>query len=196
MATELKVALAFDDMCLVPCHVPPHRQTPNCSSADRAQMVCLAAAESGELLVDGRELRRSGMSYTVETLMYLRNELGSGVSLSWCVGMDSLVNLTSWHRWRELLDYCHLVVVSRPGFTLPETGEIGQWLALNQGHVEDIHSQPSGKVIVKTLSLLPISATDIRAKRAAGISAQNLLPNAVWHYIEEKHLYLTEEVKS
>ena len=159
-------------------------------------MVSLAASQTEALSVDERELQRTSVSYTIDTLMELRAELGDEVSISWCVGMDSLVNLSTWHRWQELLNYAHLVVVARPGFIVPSEGDVASWLHQHVSTAATLHECSNGSVVIETLSLLPISATDIRAKRAAGLSAQDLLPDSVWQYIEEKHLYLTEEVES
>ena len=128
MALELSEQLQFDEFSLVPCHRPPHRESPGCSDRVRAEMVELAIADCDSLRMDDRELKRDSLSYSIDTLRQLREEYGEQVSLCWCVGMDSLVNLSSWYRWRELLDFAHLVVVARPGWDLPESGEVAQWL--------------------------------------------------------------------
>ncbi len=192
MALELKQVLNLTEMRLLPCHQPPHRQLPGRSSADRAAMVRLAVAECEPLTVDERELKRQKPSYTVDTLAELRAEQGPEVSLCWCVGMDSLVTLHQWHRWRELLDYGHLVVTARPGWQVPETGTMATWLQQHLASAEQLHQRPSGAVVVQELTRLDISATEIRAMIAAGRSPQFLLPDAVWRYIEEKRLYREE----
>jgi nicotinate-nucleotide adenylyltransferase len=191
MALELKQACRFDEMYLLPCRYPPHRPAPSCSDQQRLHMVSLAVAEHDHLQADGRELNRAGLSYTIDTLIELRRELGDNISLSWCVGLDSLVNITTWHRWRELLDYAHLVVVDRPGWCLPEVGEVIDWLQQNRATPDILHSEPSGKVIIQPLSLIDVSATDIRGRIKAKKSVQFLLPDAVWRYVNENRFYQT-----
>ncbi len=190
MALELRQQLPFDEMRLLPCHRPPHRETPHCRSSDRAAMVKLAIQSSTLLAIDERELKAERPSYTVDTLYQMRQELGPKVSLCWCVGMDSLVNLATWSRWQSLLDVGHLVVVARPGWQPPDTGELAQWLRFHQ--VTDsqyLRAKPHGHVLVVQQSLLEISASYIRAQIAKGFSAEFLLPQAVWDYIHARGLY-------
>lgn len=194
MARELKTALALDEMRLLPCHLPPHRQQPGVSSQLRAEMAEMAVLDCKDLSVDCRELNRHSPSYSIDTLIELReelnNELGSDTSLTLCMGMDSLNSLTSWHRWNELLNYAHIAVVSRPGCDYPDAdSEVGLWLVEHQGSPEIIAAQAAGTVSVYQLSLLPISATDIRAQIARGKSPSALLPQSVWRCIEEHGLY-------
>lgn len=190
MALEFKQCLGLGEMRLLPCHLPPHREMPGRSSEDRAAMVRLAVADCPQLQVDERELNRNEPSYTVETLAEIRRELGAEVSLCWCVGMDSLVNLNRWHRWQELLDVAHLVVAARPGWNLPEEGEVAEWYRRHQVSTQELHSRPGGGVVVVEQSLLDISATNIRELIAAGQSSEFLLPDAVRRYIEDNRLYL------
>lgn len=189
MALELKQKLALDEMRLLPCHQPPHRDRPLRSSEDRAAMVEAALADCDELSCDRRELLLDQPSYTMETLTQLRREVGPQVSLCWCVGMDSLVNLASWHRWQELLSVAHLVVTARPGWQLPQQGEIAQWLQDHRAPSQQLTQTNAGAVVVCEMSQLEISATDIRQMIAAGYSAQFLMPEAVWSYIQESGLY-------
>jgi len=189
MALELKQRLALDEMRLLPCHQPPHRDRPLRSSEDRAAMVELAVADCDALSCDQRELQLDQPSYTIETLTQLRREVGAQVSLCWCVGMDSLVNLASWHRWQELLEVAHLVVTARPGWQLPQQGEVAQWLQRHQSTPQQLAQASAGAVVVCEMSQLDISATDIRQMIAVGHSAQFLMPEVVWSYIQESDLY-------
>jgi nicotinate-nucleotide adenylyltransferase len=193
LALELSQTLGFDQMRLVPCHLPPHRESPGCGSEQRATMVELAIQDCPQLSIDRRELSKPSASYTVETLAEMRAELGEEVSLSWCVGMDSLVNLSSWHRWRELLDYGHLVVVGRPGWQPPECGEVHDWLQDRLADGQIIRQRTHGSVIIEQLSMLPISATAIRQQLSQGQSPRFLLPDSVCQYIRQQQLYLSEE---
>ena len=189
IALELQQHLRLDEMRLLPCHLPPHRRAPPRSARHRAAMVRLAVEHCPHLQVDERELHRRTPSYTIDTLLELRRELGAEAALCLTLGMDSLVHLDSWHRWQELTDHAHLVVAARPGWQLPDTGPVAQLLAGRLAAAADIRRQPAGLVVVAQLSLLPVSSTDIRRQLAAGDSPQYLIPDAVWHYIREHGLY-------
>lgn len=195
-AVELREHLGLDELRLMPSARPPHREQPGVSAEHRLAMLQLAIGKenlAAGLLADDRELRREGLSYTVETLAQLRVELGDNVALCLCIGMDSLVNLHTWQRWQALSDYAHIVVAARPGWHLPETGPVAQWLA---GRCTDdpklLSKSPSGRVLVEAMTLLPVSATQIREDLAAGSSVRYLVPDAVIQYIHQHGLYKQE----
>ena len=189
MARALKVALGLDEMRLLPCHLPPHRQQPGVDSQQRARMVELAVADCEYLTVDCRELKRDRHSYSIDTLIELREKLGPDASLTLCMGMDSLNSLSSWHRWQELLDCAHIAVVARPGCSLPDSGELVPWLLEFGGSVDTINRLAGGSVAVFDLGLVPISATDIRGRISNNESIISLVPAAVRPYINEHDLY-------
>src|SRR3546814_8034309 len=88
---------------------------PGATADQRAEMLDLAVAGEPGLAVDRRELRRDGRSYSIDTLLELRAELGGDAPVALLVGADSFVGLPDWHRWRELFDHAHFVVAQRPG---------------------------------------------------------------------------------
>jgi nicotinate-nucleotide adenylyltransferase len=195
-ALELVERLDLARLHLMPSAQPPHREAPDCSAEDRAAMVELAVRGEPRLVCDRRELRRAGPSYSFDSLISLRAELGAERSLCLSVGFDAVAELDGWHRWRELLDLAHLVVIARPGWQLPQGGEVAEWLAQHRVHEHAaLRAAPAGGVLVETLRPLDISATDIRALLAAGRSARFLLPDSVLGYIESHHLYQAEEAR-
>lgn len=189
VALELKQQLHLDEMRLMPCHRPPHRAAPAVNSAQRSALVHLAVAECEALQVDERELQREQASYTIDTLIELRREIGEEVSLIWVLGADAFGGLNTWHRWRELLDYAHLVVVGRPGFALPEAGEVAELLCTAEASASVLDERSRGAIVLPSLSLLDISATAIRAQIARGESPQFLLPDVVWRSIASQQFY-------
>lgn len=193
LALEAGEHLGLEQVRLLPCHQPPHRATPDVGSAERAEMLRLAVAECPLLSADNRELGREGPSYTLESLRSVRAEVGPETALVWIMGSDAFAGLESWYRWRELLDYAHLLVVARPGWELPTEGPLADWLTRHSAEPEALESSPCGGVMVRTLRLLPISATEIRALIGAGRSPQFLLPEPAWHYIRAQGLYRPAE---
>lgn len=189
-ALELVEHLGLDHLRLMPCAVPPHREAPSCAAADRAAMVELAVSSEPRLRCDTRELERAGTSYTIDSLLQLRGELGEGHSLSLVMGCDAVLKITTWHRWEELLEVAHIVVIARPGWHFPQQGGVADWLEAHR--VPDpkvLLSAAAGSILVEELRPLSISSTEVRELLAAGQSARYLLPEPVLDYIQDKQLY-------
>jgi nicotinate-nucleotide adenylyltransferase len=106
------------------------------------------------------------------------------------IGMDALQGLDRWHRWRELLDLCHVVVATRPGWTPPRSGPVAaQVRGRLVAEAEALRVRPVGKLLFCPVTHLDISASRIRALLAAGQSPRYLLPAAVLEYIQVLGLY-------
>jgi nicotinate-nucleotide adenylyltransferase len=108
------------------------------------------------------------------------------------VGTDAFLGLTSWHRWHELTDYCHMVVMNRPGAKLPEQGELADFIRQHQ--VMDagkLGSQAAGLLLFHQVSQLEISATAIRKLLGSGGEAGFLLPERVLDIIRSEGVYAT-----
>lgn len=189
-ALELVEHLGLDHLRLMPCAVPPHREAPDCSAADRAAMVELAVSSEPRLRCDTRELNRDGVSFTIDSLLEIREELGEGHSLSLVMGCDAVLKIATWHRWEELLDVAHIVVIARPGWHFPERGEVANWLEMHRASAKDVLvNAVAGSILVEELRPLAISSTEVRELLAAGQSARYLLPEPVLDYIQDKQLY-------
>jgi len=189
-ALELVEKLRLEKLHLMPCANPSHREAPQCSAQHRAAMVELAVAREPQLLCDTRELMRSGPSYMIDSLMELRDELGEQRSLCMVLGCDAVIAIDTWHRWEELLDWAHIVIIARPGWSLPEQGKVAKWLQAHRVEKLDrMHTQSAGDILVEELRPLAISSTEIRELLAARRSPRYLLPPTVLDYIEEHHLY-------
>lgn len=189
-ALELVERLQLAQLRLMPCAVPPHREAPACSAHSRAAMVELAVAGEARLVCDSRELQRSGKSYTIDSLIALRHELGDERSLCLVMGCDAVLGISQWHRWRELLDWAHIVVIARPGWELPSGGAVAQWLERHRLlAAQELRSRPAGGIIIEELRPLAISSTEIRELLSTGRSARYLLPESVLDYIQSHNLY-------
>ena len=189
-ALELRETLGLAEVRLMPAAQPPHREAPDCSASLRAELVSLAVAGEPGLCCDRRELGRTGPSYTIDSLQELRTELGPDSSLCLIVGADALAALDSWHRWRELTDLAHIVVLARPGWKVPHLGPVAKWL--QQHLVEaagDLRDSAAGRVLLQHLRPLAISSTEIRQLISNGRSPRYLLPDAVWERIKSAGLY-------
>ena len=144
-ALELKTLLDLERVHIVPCADPPHRTAPMSDGALRLRMVQAAIRDEPGFVADDRELKRAGVSYTIDTLASFRAEL-PGRSLCLLLGMDAFLSLPQWHRWQDLLELAHLVVAHRPGWLAPQTGTLGALLRARRSLVpEDLRSAPAGR---------------------------------------------------
>ena len=188
-AFELLHALRLAEVRLVPAGNPPHRGIPLCDARHRLDMVRAAVADQPGLVVDDREVRREGPSYTVLTLRELRDEAPRR-PICLLLGMDAFLGLPQWHEWRSVFDLAHVVVAHRPGWTAPDTGTLGELLAARgTQRVEDLHQSVAGRIHVRPVTQLEISSTDLRDLIVAGQDPRYLLPDAVRALIRDTGCY-------
>ncbi len=178
-AFEMLQALDFGEVRFIPCSDPPHRGITYASAEQRYRLVELAIDGQDGFVSDDRELRRDGLSYTVDTLISLREEFPDR-SLGLIVGMDAFLGLPGWHRWDEILNFAHIVVAHRPGWKAPDLGVLGKLISDHGTHrVGDLHTAIAGRVHIHAVTQLEISSTEIRDLVAAGRDPCFLMPGAV-----------------
>lgn len=188
-AEELKQLLAIDEVRLLPCHIPPHRQLPNCHHLDRLAMLKLAVMGT-DLLVDDRELKQDRISYSVDTLEQCREEFGGEVALSWVMGTDAFAKLDSWHRWQDFLSLANIIVIQRPDCRLPTAGPIATLLEQHRlNNCQQLTKMTHGGIGLIELTPHPIAATVIRQKVKEGKEVSGYLLPSVLDYIKNNHLY-------
>ncbi len=188
-AFEMLQALRFDEVRFMPCGSPPHRESPVADAELRLRMVQVATEGQHGFMVDDRELRRPGPSYSVDTLTALRSEFPLR-SLALIIGMDAFLGLPKWYQWREILQLAHVVVAHRPGWRAPDMGPLGELLADRGTHrIGDMHQAKSGHIYIHDVTQLEISSSEIRELVAAGRDPRFLMPDAVRNVIEQSGCY-------
>lgn len=191
LARAARDAWALDEVRLMPTGRSWQKTGAGAGSAQRLAMVRLAlagVAPAERLIVDDREVRRDGPTYTVDTLRELRAELGPEPMLVLVLGSDQLRNLHTWHRWRELFEHAHLVATQRervPLDALP--AEVESELAARGA--DALPDAPGGAIAFFRMPAVPVSATALRAQLARGERPDGLSPPAVLDYIETNGLY-------
>jgi nicotinate-nucleotide adenylyltransferase len=178
-----EAAEALDaDVRLLPASVPPHREQPVADARTRAALVRAALVGQARLTLDTRELHREGPSYTIDTLIELRGEIGDERPLVLLVGADAFAGLATWHRWRELFDYAHIGVLTRPGHeatSLPT--ELRTKIASRRcADAASLRDAPAGRVLPIAVTPLEISASQVRAILASGREPRWLVPDALF----------------
>jgi nicotinate-nucleotide adenylyltransferase len=192
MAQELADTLSLTEIRFIPAAKPPHKAAPTVSAQQRAEMVQLAIADNPLFKLDRRELNRQGASYTIDTLISLREELGEKVSICLIMGGDAFSHLDSWHRWQELLHNCHIILVQRPS-KQAQSKLSNQLTAFLESHytenADDLAEKPAGYIHMQHITAQDIAATSIREKLVAGKNAKYLVPDQVLAYIQQQQLY-------
>jgi nicotinate-nucleotide adenylyltransferase len=190
IAEELGDALDLDEVRLMPANMPPLRTVPVVSGAERLHMVRLAIADNSRLVADEREVAKTSLCYTVDTLAELRAEFGPERPICLMLGADAFARLHRWHRWRDLFALAHFAVAERGGHASIATAPLDHELAAEVGLLAE---QPAGAIYLAPTSVLQISATRIRGLIAHGASARYLLPQPVLDYIHERGIYRQAE---
>lgn len=156
-------------------------------------MLRLAISEiPGDLfIINEEELEREKPSYTWETLQLLRKKYNSDESIVFIIGQDSLLTLPKWYRGLELLDFCHLLVCTRPGYQLTKAiAKNYDWLYTRLVYNFDaMYYKSAGLIYHANTPGISVSSSEIRKKYRSGLSCGILTPTSVQKYIKKWGLY-------
>jgi nicotinate-nucleotide adenylyltransferase len=190
--------LSLTKILFIPANIPPHKATPNVSAKQRAKMVHLACSTENLFTCDERELKRDGNSYTVDTLQELAVTFPQQ-TLYFIIGLDSLLTFTQWHKYKEILSLCHLVVNTRPNYQLEFIDQATRILLNNHqvNEINELKKQKSGGILLLPHTLpsyhnhlhLDISSSDIRQRLAKQHDCHQLLDPNVLTFIHKNRLY-------
>ncbi|MBM4126538.1 MAG: nicotinate (nicotinamide) nucleotide adenylyltransferase [Nitrospira sp.] len=195
--------LQLDHILFIPTGDPPHKQDGSLApAAHRYEMVRLAIADKPAFGLSDMEIRRTGKSYTIDTVQTLQHQFGPSTDLHLLIGLDAFLDLPNWKDPRELLRRCRFVVVPRPGqsfqslATMPLLPVLPPQALMQLDTGESLRLDiaiPSCRGIV-CLSIPPCStsASDIRERIRHGMTLANLLPPLVGSYILQHHVYQEE----
>jgi nicotinate-nucleotide adenylyltransferase len=188
-AFEMMQVLRLSEVRFFPRGDPPHRGSTYATAQLRLEMVRAATSGQPGFVVDDREMRRDGPSYTIDTLISLRKE-HPDASLGLIIGMDAFLGLTSWYRWDELLDLAHIIVAHRPGWRAPDMGALGDIIDRHgTHHIDDLHDNSHWQIHINAVTQLEKSSTEIRDIVAAGRDPRFLMPDVVRDIIADNHCY-------
>ena len=195
LAEEVRERFRLDTMIFIPSGKPPHKGMSLPEGRHRLEMVRLAIEGNRCFTADDLEVRRTGKSYTIETLRELKDRYPRSTDFFFLIGMDAFRDITTWHEADLLCRYAHFVVVPRTGYPL---GSPRPWLPPSLKLSTPRHPRKGiirypaagGKSIFMTeTEILSLSASTIRRRAAAGSSLRYLVPEAVEKYIARNRLY-------
>ncbi len=156
------------------------------SDIHRLEMLKLAIEDDPTFKIDARELQRPGPSYTIDTLEDIVREHPED-RLYLLIGMDAWRQFERWQRWREIIKFCHLVALSRPGFSFTELPE--RWEKRRANDLQDLKNAAAGKLIFVTVPACDAASNKIRERIRQGRSTEAGLTASTRHYIEHHQLY-------
>ena len=181
IAETARVALGLESVLFIPAGEPwlksGQRITP---AIHRLRMVQLAVADNPDFCVCDCEVRRSGASYTVDTLRELRHAYPNDTDLYFIVGSDVL---DQFHRWKEpegILELCWLAVIERPGGPANAVGTLAERFP---------DAVACGAIVSVAGPRVDFSASELRRVLAEGQSVRYQMPDAVAEYIKRHGLY-------
>ncbi len=180
LAEEARRCLLLERVVFVPAGDPWRKAgQPIAPGEHRLAMVRLAVADNPAFEVSTLELEGSGPSYTADTLEQVRRERGPGTELYFIVGEDALEDLPHWKDPGRIIAQAYLAVAPR-----------GSWQSSDVAALERAAPGISQKLVTFDMPRMDISATDLRARAAAGDSLRYLVPAPVEEYIRRHRLYV------
>lgn len=146
----------------------------------RLEMLRLALEDTPYCRISEMEIKRSGPTYTIDTINELRKRLDAEDELFFILGQDILMQLPQWHDASDMVQLCYLVAAPRPGVKKPD-------LKALEAQIPGI----TQRVMLMKEPKVDISASDIRERVARGLSVRHLVPEPVNRYIKEHRLYVS-----
>ncbi len=186
IALEVAETFSLEEVRMIPVNVPSHRALPEASAFDRCEMI--SSVETYPLILDDVEIQRGGISYSIDTLEYLKKELIDSV-FCLILGADAFRSIKSWHRANDLFSLTNVVVVARGEVAKIEKESF--YLALGgkpTENPEDLKTA-SGFVYFMDAPIMQVASSKIREKIKLGRSIKGLVPSQVEKIIREKKLY-------
>lgn len=184
LAEEALSKLKLDQIWFIPTGKPWLKESLEITDGfNRLEMVKIATKSNPRFVASSIEIDRSGPTYTIDTLRYLKDKLGTKTSIYFILGLDTLANFHRWNRPEEILDLCEFVVSNRPGF--------GNTKILDE-QLERFEGIGSITTLLN-IPMLDISGTNLREMIRQGLSIRYRVPDGVEEYIYSNGLYGADE---
>ena len=184
---SVRQQLDLSHVLFVPAARPRLRSVPTASATHRLEMLKRALASEPSFDVNDLELGRDGPSTTVLTLEALQYDYQE-TPICFILGIDAFLGLPQWHRWTELLELAHFVVMSRPGTVLPVERPTW-WVRAETTDLSIVHQRRAGSIVMVEVPPMDIAASNIRERLRTGDDISRSVPKSVIDYITEHRLY-------
>jgi nicotinate-nucleotide adenylyltransferase len=196
-----KKAFSLDRTYIIPSAIPPHKNNLGLvKAADRLEMIRQAVSDHPDLVLSDIELKRSGPSYTIDTVIHFKSTFSEDTRLYLVVGLDAFLEIDTWKSYNDLLRIIPFIILARPDPKWKDASRQRQVLEkflkrrISKGY--NFSSSRFGffhtdkqPIFISKVSLLDISSSAIRELIKTGESIQSLVPQNVERYIKSKGLY-------
>jgi nicotinate-nucleotide adenylyltransferase len=191
-ALAARRAVRLDRVLLVPSNIPPHRRDgPAASAFHRFAMTALAVQECEGFEASDMELQAAGTSYTSDTLDRLHAAGVDRTQMFFITGADAFAEIETWHRFPEVLDLAHFVVVSRPGHPAPDLpARLPRLASRMLTGTPDARRASKPAIFLVDGRTPDVSSTEVRRRIRRGAPLAGLVPGAVERHITRHRLYL------
>jgi nicotinate-nucleotide adenylyltransferase len=199
---EVKADFDLDKILIIPSALPPHKELDGVADAeDRLEMIRLAFSDDPSFMISDVELKRSGPSYTIDTVRHFKSILSENTDLFLIVGLDAFLEIDTWKSYKDLFLLIPFIVMSRTingeNSTKLEWKSLKNYLqskiskgytfSLTQSSFVHDKNQP---IFVYNVTPVNISSTSIRRNIREGRSIKQLVPEIIEDFIKTKGLYL------
>ena len=191
-AKALLTAQGLDEIYFMPCLQHPHDKRPMANAEQRLAMLNLAVQGQSSFHVDDRELARSGKSFTVDSLIDIREEVGEQAVLLFFLGSDAFAQFHRWQRWETIFSLANVAVIERANAQSVQAIEAVE-LKKKINQAVDFVDAPHGQTTIASLPPYPVSSTLLREQLLQASASSSLLTEfmspQVLDYIYQQHLY-------
>ncbi|MBP1749439.1 MAG: nicotinate (nicotinamide) nucleotide adenylyltransferase [Deltaproteobacteria bacterium] len=190
VAEEIREDFRLEAIYFIPSHLPPHKDTDTAVfSGDRLKMLKAAIKGNSFFKVSDLEIKRGGLSYTIETLKKLESRFHD---IYFIIGIDAFKLIDTWYHYEELFYHTGFIVMTRPAsgrLNIPQM--LPESIRAKVTAIQDnVYRHESGKMIyLRPVTKIDISSTKIRALHRGEKSIKYLVPPSVEKIIIERGLY-------
>lgn len=194
-AEEVLKRFSLDKILFIPSFIPPHKERTGIAPAgDRLRMVELACREEPRFAASSIEVDAGEKSYSIITLEKVKR-IYPGAWTFFVLGVDAFLEIETWREYKQVLEECLFIVISRPGYRLGQKDGL-----LGGPGVKKVHRVSksekisddllrSRRIFLLSIPALDISSTEVRRRIERGETIKGLVPDAVGDYIHSHNLY-------
>ncbi len=184
-ATAINKELKLKKTYLMPCAIPIHKERFAISDKDRLKILQLSINKYPNLAIDNREIKRHGLSYTIDSLIEINKQYPNEIIIL-MLGMDSFISINTWKDFTKLTNYAHILVFKRPNYVIDKS--VSKYFDITD-NIDELSSNKNGLVYFYNQAAVDISSSDIRNKILNHKSIAKLMPKKAIDFIYQKKLF-------
>lgn len=196
LAREIQHRCRLSKVIFIPAGIPPHKKRIDLSTArTRYEMVCRATQGFRHFIVSPFEVRRTTVSYSIDTIRYFRKVFGETEPLFFAMGYDAYLEIQTWKEYEQIPHVANLLITSRAPQSmadvaaLPSIPGLAAPLVCPLNEMAPPLTTPSGSLLMIEIPDLAISSSDLRRRVREGAPIDHLCPRLVWRFIKRRKLY-------